>query len=150
MRPSTRGTGCATGYVTPTRVRACVTGYGTGSAPINWLHGQMHPSSKAVRPRPDGPRDNGGDRIGREPRANYSARRERPTPFDMPQLKVAADARDAMGAIVAAVADGELTPDEAMTLGKLVADFVAIDADTEVERRMRERKKSGPLSGLTR
>jgi len=68
----------------------------------------------------------------------------------MPQLKVAADARDAMGAIVAAVADGELTPDEAMTLGKLVADFVAIDADTEVERRMRERKKSGPLSGLTR
>jgi len=78
------------------------------------------------------------------------ARRERPTPFDMPKLAEAADAREAMGAIVAAVADGELTPDEGMTVGKLIADFVAIDADTEVERRMRERKKSGPLSALTR
>src|SRR5208337_3003911 len=37
---------------------------GTGSAPINWLHGPMHPWSKTVRPRPAGPRDDGGDRIG--------------------------------------------------------------------------------------
>ena len=66
----------------------------------------------------------------------------------MPPLEEAANARKAMTAIVTAVADGELTPGEGATLGKLVADFVAIDAETEVERRMSERRKNGPLSAL--
>ena len=76
------------------------------------------------------------------------ARRERATHFDMPMLAEAADARKAMGAIVAAVAEGELTPGEGAILGKLVADFVAIDNETEVQRRMREPRKIGPLSPL--
>ena len=45
------------------------------------------------------------------------ARRERATHFDMPMLAEAADARKAMGAIVAAVAEGELTPGEGAILG---------------------------------
>ena len=67
----------------------------------------------------------------------------------MPVLKEAADARKAMGSIVVAVADGELTPSEATSIGKLslIVDFVAIDADTEADRRARERKKNGsPLA----
>jgi Family of unknown function (DUF5681) len=76
------------------------------------------------------------------------ARRERTTPFDMPPLAESADARKAMGAIVAAVAEGELTPGDGMAIGKLIANFVAIDADTETERRMRDRKKDGPLAAL--
>ena len=69
-------------------------------------------------------------------------RRDRPAPFDLPALKEAADARDAMAAVVGAVADGELTPGEALAVAKLIADFAGIDVATEVERRIRERKKT--------
>jgi hypothetical protein len=44
----------------------------------------------------------------------------------MPALKEAADARDAFAAIIAATAEGELTPSEAATFAKLVADFAAV------------------------
>jgi hypothetical protein len=70
-------------------------------------------------------------------------RRDRPAPFDMPALKEAADARDAFAAIVAATAEGELTPSEAATLAKLVADFAAVDDATDDARRARERQKRG-------
>jgi hypothetical protein len=69
-------------------------------------------------------------------------RRDKPTPFDMPALKEAADARDAFAAIIAAVADGELTPGEAATLAELVKGFAAVDPDTERARR----RKYGPPS----
>jgi hypothetical protein len=64
----------------------------------------------------------------------------------MPALKEAADARDAFAAIIAAVAEGELTPSEGATLAKLVADFVAVDDATDGARRARERKKRGVTS----
>ena len=70
-------------------------------------------------------------------------RRDRPVPFDMPPLKEAADARDAFAAIIAATAEGELTPSEAAALAKLVADFAAVDDATEGVRRARERKRRG-------
>jgi hypothetical protein len=73
-------------------------------------------------------------------------RRDRPTPFDMPALKEAADARDAFAAIIAATAEGELTPGEAATLAKLISDFAAVDAATEANRRARHQKKHGVLS----
>jgi len=60
----------------------------------------------------------------------------------MPALKEAADARDAFAAIIAATAEGELTPSEAATLAKLISDFAAVDAATEADRRIRERKLS--------
>ena len=70
-------------------------------------------------------------------------RRDRPEPFDMPALKEAADARDAFAAIIAATAEGELTPSEAVALAKLVADFAAVDDATDGARRARERSKRG-------
>ena len=69
-------------------------------------------------------------------------RRDRPAPFDMPSLKEAADARDAFAAIIAATAEGDLTPGEAAALAKLVTDFAAVDAATKEVRRI----KYGPPS----
>lgn len=75
-------------------------------------------------------------------------RRDRPTPFDLPAVKEAADCRDAFAAIIAATAEGELTSGEAATLTKLIVDFAALDAATEVTRGIRHRREHGPLSGL--
>ena len=60
-------------------------------------------------------------------------RRDRPTPFDLPTVREAADCRDAFAAIIAATAEGELTPSEAATLTRVIVDFAALDADTDVE-----------------
>ena len=63
------------------------------------------------------------------------ARRERPTPFTLPELRTAADAVAASAALVEAVAAGELTTGQAAELGKLVESFVkAIEATDIVER----------------
>ena len=70
-------------------------------------------------------------------------RRDRPTPFALPALKEAADARDAFAAVVHAVAEGELTPSEAVTLAGLIEQFARVDNATEVERRARDRKARG-------
>src|SRR3954447_20439553 len=48
------------------------------------------------------------------------ARKDRHVPFALPAITTAADAVTASSALVAAVADGELTPSEASELGKLV------------------------------
>jgi Family of unknown function (DUF5681) len=61
-------------------------------------------------------------------------RRDRAAPFDMPPLKEAADCRDAFAAVVAAVADGELTPNEGTTMAKLIDGFAAVDAATVADR----------------
>ena len=73
-------------------------------------------------------------------------RRDRPTPFDLPVLMEAADARDALAAVVRAVADGELTPAEAVTLAGLIEQFAAVDKDTWTARQNRGRKSKGPLA----
>jgi hypothetical protein len=44
--------------------------------------------------------------------------------FELPPITSAADAVQASGALVAAVAEGELTPSEAGELGKLVEAYV--------------------------
>ena len=72
-------------------------------------------------------------------------RRDRPTPFALPALKEAADARDAFAAVVRAVGEGELTPSEAVTLAGLIEQFARVDDATETDRRARERKGKGPL-----
>jgi hypothetical protein len=64
-------------------------------------------------------------------------RRDRPVRFSLPPLTSAADAVAAMAAIVAAVADGDLTPDEASQLSGLVANTVKTIEATELERRVR-------------
>jgi hypothetical protein len=51
-------------------------------------------------------------------------------------MAAAADAVAAMGAIVQATGDGELTPHEAAELAKLVASFSQAIAATELEQRL--------------
>ena len=75
-------------------------------------------------------------------------RRDRPVPFALPALKEAADARDAFAAVVKAVAEGELTPAEAVTLAGLIEQFADVDAATETDRRMRADKGRRPFLSL--
>ena len=51
-------------------------------------------------------------------------RKDRPVYFSLPPIKTAADALTATGALVSAVANGDLTPTEAAELSKLVDGFV--------------------------
>jgi hypothetical protein len=63
-------------------------------------------------------------------------RRERAVNFALPEIKTAADIAPAMGAIVAAVARGALTPGEAEALAHLVDTLVrAVDA-SDFEQRL--------------
>ena len=76
-------------------------------------------------------------------------RRDRPTPFELPKLKEAADARDAFAAVVRAVAEGELTPSEAVTLAGLIDQFAEVDVRTSGQRFGRDRKRNGPRAFLS-
>jgi hypothetical protein len=46
--------------------------------------------------------------------------RNRPVQFDMPVIETAADLGEAMGAILQAAADGELAPDEVVSIASLI------------------------------
>jgi hypothetical protein len=72
-------------------------------------------------------------------------RRDRPVHFALPQLKSAADARQAMAAITTAVACGELTPTEAAEMSGVIAAFVKALEASEIEHRLRVLEE-----GLTR
>jgi hypothetical protein len=62
-------------------------------------------------------------------------RKDRPVLFELPPITSAADAVQASAALVAAVAEGELTPSEAAELGKLVEAYVkALEATDFAER----------------
>ena len=72
-------------------------------------------------------------------------RRDRPLAVDLPVLKEAADARAVLAAIIAATAEGELTPSEASVLAGLVADFATLDQTTKVDRGIRAQMRSNPM-----
>ncbi len=62
-------------------------------------------------------------------------RKDRAVSFELPPIKTAADALTATGALVAAVANGDITPSEAAELSKLVEGFVkALEATDLAER----------------
>jgi hypothetical protein len=63
-------------------------------------------------------------------------RKDRPVAFALPRLDTAADAKDAATALVAAVADGELTPSEASELSRLLDGFTRVLGVTEFEERL--------------
>ena len=63
-------------------------------------------------------------------------RKDRPVAFAMPGIKTPGDAAKAFGAIVAAVAAGEMTPMEATEVSRLLADFVKVLELTEIESRI--------------
>jgi Family of unknown function (DUF5681) len=64
------------------------------------------------------------------------ARKDRPVMFEFPKLETAADAVKAAGALVAAVASGELTPSEAAELSRLVENFTRVLEASEFEARL--------------
>ena len=65
-------------------------------------------------------------------------RKDSPVAFDLPEMKKVDDAVSAMGALVKAVGDGELTPTEAGELTKMVQAFAKIIETAELEERVRK------------
>jgi hypothetical protein len=63
-------------------------------------------------------------------------RKDRPVPFALPPIETAADLTKATGALLAAVAAGDLTPSEAAELGKLVDALVRAIEVTDVQARL--------------
>ena len=66
------------------------------------------------------------------------ARRDSPVAFALPKIKRPADAVAASAAILAAVADGRLTPGEALEVSKLIEGFVKTLEVAELEARLNE------------
>ena len=65
-------------------------------------------------------------------------RKDSPVAFDLPEMKTLNDTVSAMGAIVKAVGDGDLTPTEAAELTKMVQAFAKIIETAELEDRVRK------------
>ncbi len=64
-------------------------------------------------------------------------RKDSPVAFDLPVMKSLSDAVPAMGALVKAVGQGELTPTEAGELTKMVQAFAKVIETAELEERVR-------------
>ena len=72
-----------------------------------------------------------GDRICPRPR-------DRPVSFELPQVSTAADATAAMGVIIQAIGDGELSAQEAADLSKVVAGLSQTIMSADLQQRLRE------------
>jgi hypothetical protein len=70
------------------------------------------------------------------------ARKDRPVWFDLPEMHEARDAVNASAAIVAAVANGDLTPMEASELGKLIESYARTLQAVEFEERLSKLEKA--------
>jgi hypothetical protein len=70
-----------------------------------------------------------------------SPRKDRLVKFELPPVQTASDAIKASSALVAAVANGELTPSEAAELGRLVESYVRALESTNFEQRLIELEK---------
>jgi hypothetical protein len=62
------------------------------------------------------------------------ARRDKPVNFDLPPIETADDAAKAMGAILAAVARGEISPSEGTEAARLLEGYVKTLETAEFER----------------
>ncbi|MGY4237299.1 hypothetical protein ACVIIW_006246 [Bradyrhizobium sp. USDA 4449] len=69
-------------------------------------------------------------------------RKDRPVPFASPAISTAADAVQAVGAIVQAVAAGELTPSEAGELTKIIEGYARILEVADHEQRLKKLEES--------
>jgi hypothetical protein len=76
------------------------------------------------------------------------ARRERPVQLDLPPIDSPADIAGAMAAVVAAAAQGRITPSEAVKLGQLVITFLRAIEVSEFDRRLQmlEDRQNGTRS----
>jgi hypothetical protein len=77
------------------------------------------------------------------------ARKDEPVVFDLPLLDTAADSVAAAARIVAAVADGDLTPSEAVDLAKVIDVYVGALATKGFEERL-NKLESGPTDDVRR
>ena len=73
--------------------------------------------------------------------------RNRPVQFDMPAIETAADLGEAMGAILQAAADGELTPDEAVSIASLIETRRRTIETLELEQRIAALEQSRETPG---
>ncbi len=78
------------------------------------------------------------------------ARRDSHVNFVLPKIQNAGDSAKAMGAILAAVAAGELTPGEAGDIGKLLDAFTRTIETTELESRLRALEEGRETQELTK
>ena len=94
------------------------------------------------RAHSEGDRARPGGRHGRAaslPGSGYlPPRKDSPVAFDLPEMKKVDDAVSAMGALVKAVGQGDLTPTEAGELTKMVQAFAKIIETAELEERVRK------------
>jgi Family of unknown function (DUF5681) len=65
-------------------------------------------------------------------------RRDSPVAFNLPEMSTVGDAVLAMGALLKAVAEGDLTPTEAAELTRMVQAFAKIIETAEFEERIRK------------
>ncbi len=72
------------------------------------------------------------------------ARKDRPVSFTLPAISGVEDAKQALAAILSAVASGELTPSEASEVGKLVDGYVKSIEVTEVLTRLDKLERARP------
>lgn len=70
------------------------------------------------------------------------ARKDAPVTFEMPEMKSAADAAAAVGAILESVAAGHLSPDEARSIAPLIETFRKTLETEDLERRISELEKA--------
>ncbi len=66
----------------------------------------------------------------------WPQRKGRPTPLPLPSVRTAADTTAALGAVVAAVAEGTLTPDEAQSVSAVLEVQRKATETQELERRI--------------
>ena len=64
------------------------------------------------------------------------SRKDRPVSFSLPEINTAADAVKASGALLQAVAVGDVTPSEASELGKLLESHARVLEASELEERL--------------
>jgi hypothetical protein len=68
-------------------------------------------------------------------------RKDRPVSFELPPITCAGDAAKASAALVAAVAIGQITPSEAVELGRLLESYVKTLEATDLEERLKKLEK---------
>jgi hypothetical protein len=72
------------------------------------------------------------------------ARRDNPVMFELPQIESASDASKAMGALLNAVASGDVTPGEGEAVARLIGGFIDALEANEFEMRLRTLEEKGP------
>jgi hypothetical protein len=69
-------------------------------------------------------------------------KRERVITIDLPPINSAADAKEAMAAIIASAARGELSPSEASQFSEMIHAYIRAAEGTDLEKRLEELERT--------